>query len=120
MLVSDEGMETVVAVAEVLAVGSKDKAGITGAAADVDLEGATVGGTAIARASAVTGVVVMVLVVVDERAEVVPAVEEELDEGGKDEAGVTRAADVSDMDGTTTPDKGAEVVVVVREAPPKQ
>ena len=108
-------METVVAVAEVLAVGSKDKAGITGAAADVDLEGATVGGTAIARASAVTGVVVMVLVVVDERAEVVPAVEEELDEGG-----TTRAADVSDMDGTTTPDKGAEVVVVVREAPPKQ
>ena len=106
-------METVVAVAEVLAVGAKDKAGITGAAAD--LEGVTVGGTAITRVSAVTGVVVMVLVVVDEGAEVVPAVEEELDEGG-----ATRAADVSDMDGTTTPDKGAEVVVVVREAPPKQ
>ena len=111
-------METVVAVAEVLAVGAKDKAGMTGAAAD--LEGVTVGGTAITRVSAVTGVVVMVLVVVDEGAEVVPAVEEELDEGGKDEAGVTRAADVSDMDGTTTPDTGAEVVVVVRVAPPKQ
>ena len=117
-------METVVAVAEVLAVGAKDKAGVSGATADADIEGATVGGTAITRASAVTGVVVMVLVVVmaadidtveDEGAEVVPAVEEELAEGSEDEA-----AAFIDMDGTTTADTGAEVVVVVRVAPPKQ
>ena len=44
-------METVVAVAEVLAVGAKDKAGVSGATADADIEGATVGGTAITRAS---------------------------------------------------------------------
>lgn len=119
----------VVAVAEVLTVGAKDKAGVTWAAAVVDVEGATVGGTAITRAGAGTGVVVMVLVVVIvaaadidtvEGMEVVPAVEEELAVGSEDEAGVTGAADVVDMDGATTAVTGAGVVVMVRVAPPKQ